>query len=191
MKRLILASTLALGAAAPVLAEDNITVGFAIAKSGWMEAYDTPSANAAKMKIDEINANGGLLGKQVVWAEVDTKTDREQSAKAGLQLVDDGANLLIVSGDYDFGSPAALAAESAGVVSFFLGAEDVKAGIQGVGPYSFGSSVLAATQGATVAEWAYSRRMQLARRAPDVLNNLLSRRLRRHGLLHHLQLQLG
>jgi hypothetical protein len=35
------------------------------------------------------------------------------------------------------------------------------------------------------------RRMQLARRTPDILHNLLGRRLRRHGFLHHLQLQLG
>ena len=37
-------------------------------------------------------------------------------------------------------------------------AEDVKAGIQGVGPNSFSSSVLAAVQGATMAEWAYETR---------------------------------
>ena len=42
------------------------------------------------------------------------------------------------------------------------------------------------------------RRMQLARRTPDIFNDLLGRRLRRHGfrwrgpsVLHHLQLQLG
>lgn len=45
---------------APALAED-LTVGFAIAKSGWMEAYDTPAATAAKIRIDEINASGGFL----------------------------------------------------------------------------------------------------------------------------------
>ncbi len=28
-------------------------------------------------------------------------------------------------------------------------------------------------------------------RTPDILNNLLGRGLRRHGFLHHLQLQLG
>lgn len=37
MKRLS-AALLALGLASPALADDAITVGFAIAKSGWMEA---------------------------------------------------------------------------------------------------------------------------------------------------------
>jgi len=35
------------------------------------------------------------------------------------------------------------------------------------------------------------RRMQFARRTPDIFHDLLSRRLRRLGFLHHLQLQLG
>ncbi|SDD55335.1 ABC transporter substrate-binding protein [Ruegeria marina] len=156
MKRLALASAFA-ALAWPAMAED-ITIGFAIAKSGWMEAYDTPAATAAKIRIYEINANGGLLGRQIKWVEADTKTDRQQSAKAGLQVIDEGADMMIVSCDYDFGAPAALSAEAEGMVSFFLCAEDVKAGIQGVGPHSFSGSVLAAVQGATMAEWSHARR---------------------------------
>ncbi len=157
MKNLILTTTLAVGLAAPVLAND-IIVGFAIAKSGWMEAYDSPAATAAKIRIEELNANGGLLGKQIKWIEADTKTDRAQSAKAGLQMLDQGADMLVVSCDYDFGAPAALSAEAEGKNSFFLCAEDVKAGIQGVGPNSFSASVLAAAQGATMAEWSHAKR---------------------------------
>jgi len=161
MKRLALATALAaatLPAGALTAAADDITVGFAIAQSGWMEAYDTPAATAAKIRIEEINANGGLLGRQIDWIVADTKTDRQQSAKAGLQVIDAGADMMIVSCDYDFGAPAALSAEAEGMVSFFLCAEDVKAGIQGVGPHAFSGSVLAAVQGATVAEWAHARR---------------------------------
>ena len=88
----------------------------------------------------------------------DTKTDRAEGAKAGLEVLDKGADLVVVSCDYDFGSPAALAAEAAGKVSFFLCAESIKAGIQGVGPHSFSASVLAAVQGATMAEWAYNKK---------------------------------
>ncbi|MCV2881164.1 ABC transporter substrate-binding protein [Actibacterium sp. XHP0104] len=157
MKTFLTTTALALGLAAPAMADD-ITVGFAIAQSGWLEAYDTPAATAARIRIDEINANGGLLGKQIVWTQADTKSDQAQSASAGLQLIDEGADMLIVSCDYDFGAPAALAAESEGMNSFFLCAEDVKAGIQGVGPNSFSASVLAAVQGATMAEWSMAQR---------------------------------
>jgi branched-chain amino acid transport system substrate-binding protein len=136
----------------------DIVVGFANAKSGWVEAYDTPARRAALIRIDEINATGGLLGRKLKVVETDTKSDRAQSAKAGLAALDAGAELVVVSCDYDFGAPAALEAQKKGKVSFFLCAEDIKAGIQGVGKYSFSSSVLAGVQGATMAEWAYTKR---------------------------------
>ncbi|WP_282181167.1 ABC transporter substrate-binding protein [Aliiroseovarius marinus] len=157
MKRLATAMTISLATAGAGLADD-ITVGFAIAKSGWLEAYDTPATTAARIRIDEINAAGGLLGRQINWIEADTKSDQAQSASAGLQLIDEGADMLVVNCDYDFGAPAALAAEGAGLNSFFLCAEDIKAGIQGVGPNSFSASVLAAVQGATMAEWSMADR---------------------------------
>jgi branched-chain amino acid transport system substrate-binding protein len=138
--------------------DDKIVVGFATAQSGFMQAYDKPAEDAARIRIDEINKAGGLLGKQIEIVAADTKTDRAEGAKAGLEVIDKGADLVVVSCDYDFGSPAALAAEGAGLVSFFLCAESIKAGIQGVGPHSFSASVLAAVQGATMAEWAYTKR---------------------------------
>lgn len=157
--RLMAAALLALSAAAPALADDDkIVVGFATAQSGFMEAYDKPATDAALIRINEINAAGGLMGKKIEVVKADTKSDRAEGAKAGLTVLDQGADMVVVSCDYDFGSPAALAAEDAGKVSFFLCAESVKAGIQGVGPHSFSASVLAAVQGATMAEWAYNKK---------------------------------
>src|SRR5437899_1829336 len=142
----------------PALAADEIVVGFATAASGFMQAYDKPAQDAALIRIDEINKAGGLLGKKIKPVFADTKTDQAEGAKAGLAVLDQGADLVIVSCDYDFGAPAALQAQSAGKVSFFLCAESIKAGIPGVGPYSFSGSVLAAVQGATMAEWAYNKK---------------------------------
>jgi len=123
-----------------------------------MQAYDKPAQDAAMIRIDEINKAGGLLGRQIKAVAVDTKTDRAEGAKAGLEVIDKGADLVVVSCDYDFGAPAALAAQAAGKISFFLCAESIKAGIQGVGPNSFSASVLAAVQGATMAEWSYTKK---------------------------------
>ncbi|WP_343079246.1 ABC transporter substrate-binding protein [Ostreiculturibacter nitratireducens] len=145
--------------AAPAAAQDDkIVVGFATAESGFMQAYDKPAQDAAMIRIKEINDAGGLLGQQIEVVNADTKTDRAEGAKAGLAVIDQGADLVVVSCDYDFGSPAALTAESAGLVSFFLCAESIKAGIQGVGPHSFSASVLAAVQGATMAQWSYEKK---------------------------------
>ncbi|HEX9213038.1 MAG TPA: ABC transporter substrate-binding protein, partial [Bradyrhizobium sp.] len=142
----------------PAKAADEIVIGFATAASGFMQAYDKPAQDAAMIRIDEINKAGGLLGKKIKAVFADTKTDQAEGAKAGLAVLDQGADLVIVSCDYDFGAPAALQAQAAGKVSFFLCAESIKAGIPGVGPYSFSGSVLAAVQGATMAEWAYNKK---------------------------------
>ena len=159
MKRLtlFLAATTCLSTAA-FADDERIIVGFATAETGFMQAYDKPAQDAAMIRIAEINAAGGLLGKQIEVVNADTKTDPAEGAKAGLSVIDNGADMVVVSCDYDFGAPAALTAESSGLISFFLCAESVKAGIQGVGPNSFSASVLAAVQGATMAEWSYTKK---------------------------------
>ena len=159
MKRLtlFLAATTCLSTAA-FADDERIIVGFATAETGFMQAYDKPAQDAAMIRIAEINAVGGLLGKQIEVVNADTKTDPAEGAKAGLSVIDNGADMVVVSCDYDFGAPAALTAESSGLISFFLCAESVKAGIQGVGPISFSASVLAAVQGATMAEWSYTKK---------------------------------
>jgi len=149
------AGSIAFSAGAALADDHEIVIGMATAQSGWMQAYDKPAREAALIRIEEINEAGGLMGKQIRVVEADTKTDRAEGAKAGLEVLDGGAEMVVVSCDYDFGAPAALAAQAAGKISFFLCAESIKAGIPGVGPDSFSASVLAAVQGATMAEWAY------------------------------------
>ncbi len=138
----------------PAVADEHeVVVGFAASYSGWMQAYSQPSTNAALIAIDDINAAGGLLGKTLVPVIADAKTDRVEGAKAGQEVLNQGAQMVAVDCDYDFGAPAALAAKNANKIAIFLCAESVLAGIQGVGRNAFSSSVLAAVQGATIAEW--------------------------------------
>jgi len=144
---------LAAGATVANAADDEVVVGFAASYSGWMQAYSQPSTNAALIAIDDINAKGGILGKKITYVMADAKTDRVEGAKAGQEVLNEGAQMLAVDCDYDFGAPAALAAKNANKIAIFLCAESVLAGIQGVGKNAFSSSVLAGVQGATIAEW--------------------------------------
>jgi branched-chain amino acid transport system substrate-binding protein len=139
-------------------AADPIKIGFAIAESGWMNAYDGPPLKAALLKIEEINASGGLLGRKIEYVISDTKTEREQSAKAGAELVQKGVELLIISADYDFGAPAGLAAQRAGIPAISLGAADPKMGVQGVGPLVFTANGAAQVEGINMAEWSYKKK---------------------------------
>ena len=152
------ASALGLIAGGPAAAQEEIVVGMAVAQTGWMEAYDGEGAKMAQLYFEKLNAEGGLLGKQIKVLLADTKTDRVEGAKIGQSMIQQGADLLLVSADYDYGAPAALQAQKAGVISFFLGASDPKAGVLGVGPFSFTSANAAQLEGATMADWGYEEK---------------------------------
>ncbi len=147
-----------LGRTTPAPAADTIVIGFSVALSGPMQAYDGDSTRMAKLFIDQTNAKGGLLGKKLVAFDADTKSDRAEGAKAGLAVVQAGAVLAFATCDYDYGAPAALQAQHAGVISAFLCAEDPKAGILGVGNLSFTASGAAQLQGAVAGEWAVEKK---------------------------------
>ena len=131
-----------------------LLVGFAIAKSGWMSNYDLPPYRAALLRISQLNNNGGLLGRKIVYKVEDTKTNRSRSAIAGKELVQDNPSLLVVSCDYDFGSPAALAGNRAHIITMSLCASDARMGVQGVGKYVFSASTASQAEGITIADWA-------------------------------------
>jgi len=133
---------------------DDTVIGLAVAQSGSFAAYDGDATNSVLLWVDDQNAKGGLLGGQVKSVISDTKSDRAQGARAGQDVIDQGAQLVVVSCDYDFGAPAAAAAQRADLASVFLCAEDPKAGVQGAGPFAFTSSVAAQVQGAAMMGWS-------------------------------------
>lgn len=143
--------------AGPSASADDVLVGFAIAQSGWMQPYDETS-RAAELAIEDLNARGGLLGRKITTIYADTKTDPAESAKAGLEVATKGAELVVVSCDFDMGAPAALAAQNAGKIAFSLCAADPKMGVQGVGPLAYTASFAGPTEGAVMAKWGYENR---------------------------------
>ena len=159
VRRLIVSLAFLIGwASTAVAAPPDIVVGFAISKSGWMQAYSVPPEVAAKVKIDEINAAGGLLGRKLRTVEADVKTDQIQGTKAAQEVIAKGADIVIVDCDFDVGGPAALRAQAAGKLSFFLCAGDPKAGIDGIGKYSFSGGNAAPLGGIALATWAYEKK---------------------------------
>lgn len=146
-------------AASGAVAQESepIKIGFAIALSGWMANYDVEPHRAAVLKIEEINAAGGLLGRQIEYKVVDMKTEQRLAATAAAELIDWGADMMIVPPDYDYGAPAALAAQNAGLLAISTGAGDPKMGVQGVGPLVFTAHTASQTQGIVMAEYGYDK----------------------------------
>jgi branched-chain amino acid transport system substrate-binding protein len=132
-----------------------IVIGFAIAKSGWFAPNDSVS-DAAELAIQDINAKGGLLGRKIVTVYADSKSDPVQAAKAAMDVLSKGADLVIVSCDYDMGSPAALAAARAGKIAWSLCASESR--ISRLGPYVFTIGPPAQSIGAGIVEWGYEEK---------------------------------
>jgi branched-chain amino acid transport system substrate-binding protein len=114
-----------------------IVIGAAIGQTGILKSYDGPAFAVVKYDIDQINAAGGIKGRKVELKVLDTKSEITRGGQVAQQLIDDGAQILIVSSDFDFGSPAALVAQKHGMVSISLGAASPKFGVQGIGDKAF------------------------------------------------------
>ncbi len=157
----ILASALVLAMAATsqaVAQQDPIIVGAAVAKSGFMVQYDTGPMIALRLAIEDINADGGILGRPLQLVEADTKTDPAGAARAGAEVLSQGASLVVTSCDFDFGGPAALQASTRKVIAFATCAADPKFGVQGIGPYAFTMATGTPGLAAVMAEWAFNNR---------------------------------
>jgi branched-chain amino acid transport system substrate-binding protein len=134
--------------------KEPIVIGEAVAKTGLMASLDQPAHVGTQMAIDDINAKGGVLGRQLKLVSVDSKSDPNEGAKAADEVLDKGAQLVIVSCDFDFGGPAAREAEKQDVISFSQCGASTKFGPLGIGPHGFTMSTSAPTQGAIHAEHA-------------------------------------
>ena len=147
---------LALLAASPAMADDPIIIGAAIAQSGVIAPYDEGPAQAMEVAVDEINAKGGVLGKQLKIIYADTKSDIAYGATAAQDVIDKGAQMVVVTCDYDYGSAAASVADGAGLIAFSTCAGDPKFGPTGIGPNAFTMATGAPGQAVAMAEWAYN-----------------------------------
>jgi branched-chain amino acid transport system substrate-binding protein len=134
--------------------KNPITIGAAVGLSGFIAAYDGPPLNAARLAIRDLNKKGGLLGRQVKLVTADTKSKTTEGAKASLAVIAKGAQMVIVTCDFDYGSPAATIAQSKGLISWSLCAGSPRFGPKGIGPYAYTMGTAANTEGAVLAHYA-------------------------------------
>jgi len=68
------------------VATDTIKLGSILDTSGIFDAYGKPMDMAMRLAVNEINAAGGLLGKQIEVAAYDTQSDMALYSQYGQQL---------------------------------------------------------------------------------------------------------
>ena len=157
-----LASTLVVGCRAPETAStgtgegEKIVIGAALCQTGIQAPLDEPSLRGAQLAVDELNAKGGILGKQVELLNMDGKSDPVTVGNVAKQMIDKGAAAIIAPSDFDFGGPASREAQKAGIVGISPCASSPLYGSAALGDKQFTMSMWNTTMGAATAEFAYN-----------------------------------
>lgn len=136
----------------PAASDEPIVIGVATAQSGWMVPFDAPAVAAAEIRRDEINEAGGLLGRQVEFVYSDTKSDINESANAAVNVIEQGAELLIITCEFDQGRPAALVATEKNILVISICASSPK--WQTLPPTNYSMTFGTPTEGGAIAQWA-------------------------------------
>jgi branched-chain amino acid transport system substrate-binding protein len=133
----------------------EIIIGASLCLTGIQSPLDEPILRGAQLAVDEINANGGVLGKKLKLVNLDGKSDPVVVGNNGEQLTAQGAAAIITPADFDFGGPASRAAQAAGIVGISPGASSPLFGSATLGDKQFTLSMWNTTMGAAAAEWSF------------------------------------
>jgi branched-chain amino acid transport system substrate-binding protein len=131
-----------------------IIVGAAIAQTGPEAPFDVPPTQAFQQAAEEVNAAGGILGRQVQVIVRDMKSDPSLGGRVAQDLIDAGAEMLLVPCDPDLGAPGAIVGQQKGILVFSLCEASARFGPQGIGPLVFTPSHITYLEGYVMAEWA-------------------------------------
>ena len=74
---------------------ETIKIGGLAPLTGSLAIYGVTTTNGANLAIDEINKNGGILGKKVEYITLDTKGDSTEAVMAYNKLIDRGVSAII------------------------------------------------------------------------------------------------
>lgn len=114
----------------------TITIGAAIAKSGYLAPYDA-SITAVEQLVDETNAKGGIDGSELKVIQVDNRSDPQQAPIAAQKAIESGADVLLLSGEAFTAAAAAPIAEENDELNFTLAANEPGFGPPTTGRLSF------------------------------------------------------
>lgn len=98
---------------------DEIVIGAAIAKSGVLAPYDGSIA-AVEQLVEEVNARGGVGGARLRLVQADTRSNPQQAVVAAQQVVEEGAEVMLVTCESLMGDAEAVIAEEHDILNFTL-----------------------------------------------------------------------
>jgi branched-chain amino acid transport system substrate-binding protein len=143
---------------------EPILIGLSTAQTGILAPYDLQASQLFEMRIEQINAEGGVLGRPLETQWIDTKSDQPQAATNAEELIGNGAVVIIATCDFDYSFPAIQAAGSANVPGIALCASSPKVATPAiVGPYGGSMGLGSDAEGVAMAEWLVENKPELKR----------------------------
>jgi urea transport system substrate-binding protein len=91
-------ATTMLGVARPASADGTVKVGVLQSLSGTMAISEVPLEDAELLAIDQINANGGVLGRQIVPVVEDGASDPSTFAQKATKLIEEDKVVTVFGG---------------------------------------------------------------------------------------------
>ena len=137
---------------------DEIFIGGALSQTGVQAPLDEPGLRGAQVAVKALNDAGGVMGKKVKFVNIDGKSDPVTVGNVTVQLLDQGAELIVAPCDFDFGGPASREAQAAGKVGISTCASDPLYSSWSLGDLQFTLSMWNTTMGAAAAEYAFNER---------------------------------
>jgi branched-chain amino acid transport system substrate-binding protein len=154
-------------------AKGPIIIGWAFDSKGAMAPFDNPALAAAKLRVNQINAKGGVNGRKLQINTCDTQGNDPATSKAcALRLLSEKANVLFTTCDVELAAPVVQVAIDRGVlaVASCIGTDQMgpkRFGTKGRLAFSFGN--VAQDEGSAMAQYAYNRGWRTAALATDTI----------------------
>src|ERR687889_1117310 len=152
-------------------AKAPIIIGWAFDSSGPMAPFDGPALAAAKLRVNQVNAKGGVNGRKLQIRTCDTQQNKADVARAcALRLLGQKAAVLFTTCDVDLAAPVVRAAIDRGVLAIApcIGTDQMgpkRFGKKGKLAFSFGN--VAQDEGSAMAQYAYAHGWHSAALATD------------------------
>jgi branched-chain amino acid transport system substrate-binding protein len=141
-------------------AQAPIVIGWAFDSKGNMAPFDGPALAAAKVRIGQINAKGGVGGRPLKLETCDTNNNNPAKAKScAASLLGKGADIMFTTCDVDFATPVVQESLKAGKLTIApcIGTDQMgPKRFGGLGKLAFSYGNVAQDEGAAMAEYAYN-----------------------------------
>ena len=152
-------------------AQAPIVIGWAYDSKGNMAPFDNPALAAARIRVDQVNAKGGVNGRPLRIDTCDTNNNNAAKAKScAASLLGKGAHVIFTTCDVDLATPVVQESIGRGklTLSTCIGTDQMgpkRFGTAGRLAFSFGN--VAQDEGSAMAEYAWRKGWRTANLATN------------------------